>query len=213
MKRALLLVIILLPFFILGQNIKKSITGDFLLQKTVKESKLPLTLRLYNERQFLDIAVSADSAVSGSITNFTWPCPNRDCIIADISQAKMYSQEITLSPKEANAALFLIRKYTILEMPSSEQIEGWIELLDGGVLNIEQNINGSYNFKSYDAPPIPSEVIEAVQLSAFYKELNSCLRLDERHSTFLHTIGSGTYINGDILITIRKKHWWKFWMW
>lgn len=213
MKRILLFGFILLPHFLSAQKIEKKITGNFLLQKIVEESKLPLTIRLYNEKQFLDIAVAADSAVSGSITNFTWPCPNRDCIIADLSQAKMYEQQVALTPDEANATLILIRKYDILKMPSSEKIDGWIELLDGGLLRIEQNLNGNYNLKSYDAPPIPSELKEAVQLNAFYKELNSCLRLDERYSTFLHTIGSGRYINGDILITIRKKRWWKFWMW
>jgi hypothetical protein len=204
---------LLLSFNINAQEVKKIITNDFLDTKTIEQSTNPLTFRIYNVRQYIDISIGADSVVTGNIINFTWPCPNKDCSIPDYNNAEMYMQTIALSAPEADSVLQLIKKHNVLQMRSGDDIEEWPDFLDGSEFTIYQNVNGIYTKKSYDTPYNVRGINEADQINAFNEELNRILKLENLHSKFLWTIGPGNYTQGYYLISLRRKRWWKFWMW
>ncbi len=120
-------------------------------------------------------------------------------------ETKTVKQQHVLDSNKAKQAFDLILKYDLLNIPDCMQIKEWRWGFDGFSYIIETSTPLNYSLKTYWSPKAQKEsVVEAKNILAFEKSLDTILGLDKLGDEFKSNVPSGSYVISGTIIHFQK---------
>jgi hypothetical protein len=175
-----------------------------IVQKTNKEDLLKTKkynhLRVWTEKQFIDVSYNFRGYEFATVTNFT----------TSKRTGKIHSHTDIVNE---DSILVLIDGVGPLEIPSEEEISCWGKrngdpatrgCNDGITYSIEFSTDTTYSFKSYSCPS-SWDCKEAAKIDSFFKQLEHLLKLEHRFDKFIQTLPKDCYDNGMIYLRCTDK--------
>jgi len=207
MKHFLIYVALLLPFWLSAQDIKE-ITTKELAPPPVMLSSMPFSFRLTNNSgQRLDISISADAKKTGILTNHIRAYRSEEDHKGIQEDTPAYLQVIPLTDAEVDTVLAIIYYYDGFSW-RDDDIDNWQHGMSGKYFMVERNENGKFDQMTYDVPSKQNKLF-----ASFYSEIENILSLTRRYNEFTAVLPAGDYnVDNGVILRIRHKHWWKFWM-
>ncbi len=169
-------------------------------QEDLKLTKQYYTLRIWTEKQFIEVSYNFKNHEFVTVTNFT----------TSKNSGKSYSSTDIVNH---DSLLLLIDTFNLLEIPSEKEIQCWGKrngdpairgCNDGITYSIEFSTDTTYSFKSYSCPDA-WDCEEAAKINRFYKQLETLLNLESRFDKFIQTLPKDCYDNGMIYLRCTDK--------
>jgi hypothetical protein len=157
-------------------------------------------LRIWTEKQFIDLSYNFKHYEFATLTNFT----------TSKKTGKLYSSTTIVNH---DSLLHLINSLNPIAIPSEEKISCWgkrkgepaiCNCNDGITYSIEFSTDTTYSFKSYSCPDV-WDCEESTKINLFYKRLESLLNLESRFDKFIQTLPKDCYDNGMIYLRCTDK--------
>lgn len=164
-------------------------------------------LRIWTEKQFIDLSYNFKHYEFATLTNFT----------TSQKTGKLYSSTTIVNH---DSLLLLIDSLHPLAIPSEEKISCWGKrngypafrnCNDGTTYSIEFSTDTTYSFKTYSCPD-SWDCEEAKKIQQFYQRIEEILGLESRFDKFLRELPKDCYDNGMIYLrctnpkSIQKKN-------
>lgn len=170
------------------RNIELQKTLDL---KNFEQSINEFNFRFRNHGQVIEISKDS-SRYSGNITNFIYHTKK-----ANRNEAKILSNKIILSSKQAEEVYNIVEKSKIIDLPTDEKIENWRQGSDGITYIIEHSDKKIYWIKNYWTPTSQDSIPEALIVLDLIKNLSDTLDLQETYSSFKNSLPKkGCYNSG-----------------
>lgn len=153
--------------------------------------------RFWTDNQLVDLANESASVI----------CYEREYRENDWKREKkrrLHTKRFDLSQADFDRLHELLNSSGILELPSEEDIEGWVEGLDGITYTVELAINSEYHFRTYWTPSVQLELAEAKLVFDFVNDLKELLQLQTKYDQFFAELPKGCYNNGDITVICKE---------
>jgi hypothetical protein len=156
--------------------------------KDLKLDKERFHLRIWTQKQIVDLSYNFKDFELATITNFT----------SSKKTGKQYSYSEIVNE---DPIIDLIDSIRLLEIPSQEAIQCWgkingapgtRECLDGITYSMEFSTDSTYTFKNYSCPS-SWNCTEAATINLFYKRLEEILNLENRFEKFIQTLPKDCY--------------------
>lgn len=169
-------------------------------QEDLKLTKQYYTLRIWTEKQFIEVSYNFKNYAFATVTNFT----------TSKNSEKSYSSTDIVNH---DSILLLIDSINLLKIPSEKEIQCWGKrngdpairgCNDGITYSIEFSTDTTYSFKSYSCPDA-WDCEEAAKINLFYKRLGALLNLESRFYKFIQTLPKDCYDNGMIYLRCTDK--------
>jgi hypothetical protein len=169
-------------------------------QQDLKLTKQYHSLRIWTEKQFIEVSYNLKNYAFATVTNFT----------TSENSGKNYSSRDIVNH---DSLLLLIDSINLLEIPSQKEIKCWGKrngdsatrgCNDGITYFIEFATDTTYSFKSYSCPDAWG-CEEAAKINLFYKRLEALLNLESRFNKFIQTLPKDCYDNGMIYLRCTDK--------
>jgi hypothetical protein len=169
-------------------------------QEDLKLTKQYYKLRIWTEKQFIEVSYDFKNYEFATVTNFT----------TSKKSGKSYSSTDIVNH---DSLLLLIDSINLPEIPSEKEILYWGKrngdpairgCNDGITYAIEFSTDTTYSFKSYSCPDA-WDCEEAAKINLFYKRLEALLNLESRFDKFIQTLPKDCYDNGMIYLRCTDK--------
>jgi hypothetical protein len=160
-------------------------------QEDLKLTKQHYTLRIWTEKQFIEVSYNFKNYAFATVTNYT----------RSKNSGKSYSSTDIVNH---DSLLLLIDSINLLDIRSENEISCWgrrngdsaiRSCNDGITYAIEFSTDTTYSFKSYSCPDA-WDCEESAKINLFYKRLEALLNLESRFDKFLQTLPKDCYDNG-----------------
>ncbi|MES2558162.1 MAG: hypothetical protein V4590_00365 [Bacteroidota bacterium] len=169
-------------------------------EEDLKLTKEYYHLRIWTEKQFIDLSYNFRGYEFATITNFT----------TSKKTGKIHSHTDIVNE---DSILILVDSIGLLAIPSENEISCWGKRLgspmvhncnDGITYLIEFSSDTTYSFKSYSCPS-GWNCNEAAKIDSFFKQLEHLLKLEQRFDKFIQSLPKDCYDNGMIYLRCTDK--------
>jgi hypothetical protein len=170
------------------------------IYQTITKIKLPdltqckdsLHFRFSKDGRAIDIWTNDYVTFYGRLLNF---------MNTHYSPVKYYCQAIQIDTNTARGIYELFLKHSIFEIPSQENIKGWITGFDGELITITHATPTFYSLKKYWSPHAYRNIKEAVAIDSINSKLYKIYTDLTQNIFFLCALPSGLYEDGELLMS------------
>ncbi|SFC03006.1 hypothetical protein SAMN04487907_1022 [Zunongwangia mangrovi] len=162
--------------------------------KNFEKSQDAFNFRFWNHGQIVEISKDS-SEINGSIVNYIYYTkkPNK-------SKKDTLTSKILLTSQQSKIIYDIVKSSKILELPSDENIDQWIQGTDGITYIIEHSDKKSYWYKNYWTPSSQDSIPEAIVVLGLVEKLSDTLNLKEVYSSFKKLLPKkGCYNSGGMV--------------